>query len=165
MCSSSLCKAQYHSNVKSYTDLGQLNCRVFRPQVHLILITKKTGTSDEQTSGFNHEYQWNLNGGKFSRHFLDWIEWNQTVACKLHGNSACRIYLLVISYIHNCIFECLVAMYVYHVQAVMPNKWWPHIPTLSIKNHWMEKAIQWSRCYKRNSLSKEGIFTEWFSIG
>ncbi len=76
--SSSLCKAPYHSNVKSYTDLGQLNCGVFRPQVHLILITKKTGTSEEQTSGFNHEYQWNLNGGKFSRHFLDWIEWKQT---------------------------------------------------------------------------------------
>ncbi len=55
--SSSLCKAPYHSNVKCYTDLGQLNCGVFRPQVHLILITKKTGTSVEQTSGFNHEYQ------------------------------------------------------------------------------------------------------------
>ncbi len=26
----------------------------------LILITKKTGTSQEQNSGFNHEYQWNL---------------------------------------------------------------------------------------------------------
>ncbi len=36
--SSSLCKAPYHGNVKSYTDLGQLNCGVFRPQVHLILI-------------------------------------------------------------------------------------------------------------------------------
>ncbi len=55
--SSSLCKAPYHSNVKKYTDLGQLNCGVFRPQVHLILITKKTGTREEQTSGFNHEYQ------------------------------------------------------------------------------------------------------------
>ncbi len=54
---SSLCKAPYHSNFKSYTDLGQLNCGVFRSQVHLILITKKTGTSEEQTSGFNHEYQ------------------------------------------------------------------------------------------------------------
>ncbi len=77
--SSSLCKAPYHSNVKSYTDLGQLNCGLFRPQVHLILITKKTGTSEGQTAGFNHEYQWNLIGGKFSRHFLDWIEWKQTV--------------------------------------------------------------------------------------
>ncbi len=54
---SSLCKAPYHSNVKSYTDLGQLNCGVFRPQVHLNLITKKSGTSQEQTSGFNHKYQ------------------------------------------------------------------------------------------------------------
>ncbi len=55
--SSSLCKAPYQSNVKSYTDLGILNWGVFIPQVHLILITKKTGTSEEQTSGFNHEYQ------------------------------------------------------------------------------------------------------------
>ena len=35
---------------------------------------KKTGTSQEQTSGFNHEY-----GGKFSHHFLSWMEGHQTV--------------------------------------------------------------------------------------
>ena len=32
----------------------------------LILITKKAGTSQEQTSGLNHEHQCILNGGKFS---------------------------------------------------------------------------------------------------
>ena len=29
--------------------------------------------------------------------------------------------------------------------------------TLSITNHGMDKVIPWSRCYKRNSLSNEGI--------
>ena len=28
----------------------------------------------------------------------------------------------------------------------------------SIQNHWLDKANQWSRCCKRNSLSNEGIF-------
>ncbi len=30
--------------------------------------------------------------------------------------------------------------------------------TLSIENHWMDKAIPWSRCCKRNSPSNQGIF-------
>ncbi len=34
----------------------------------------------------------------------------------------------------------------------------PPISSSTLKNHWIDKANPWSRCYKRNSLSNEGIF-------
>ena len=62
---SSLSNASYHKKKKKLNWSRPIKFLSGQTSGALILITKKTGTSQEQTLGLNHEYQCNSNGGKF----------------------------------------------------------------------------------------------------